>query len=58
MTSAIVHASKILPLNKIEDEQKEAALDLIYDRRSVENQRGTGLPGGAWTTRTTTRSRG
>ncbi|MEM9166126.1 MAG: methionine synthase [Planctomycetota bacterium] len=33
MTSAIVHASKILPLNKIEDEHKQAALDLIYDRR-------------------------
>ena len=33
MTSAIVHASKILPLNKIEQEHKQAALDLIYDRR-------------------------
>ncbi len=34
MTSAIVHASKILPLNKIEDAHKQAALDLIYDRRA------------------------
>jgi 5-methyltetrahydrofolate--homocysteine methyltransferase len=47
MTSAIVHASKILPLNKIDDQQMAAALDLIYDRRSVENG-GTGLPEG-WT---------
>ncbi len=34
MTSAIVHASKILPLNKIDPEHRQAALDLIYDRRS------------------------
>jgi 5-methyltetrahydrofolate--homocysteine methyltransferase len=33
MTSAIVHASKILPLNKIDPEHQRAALDLIYDRR-------------------------
>lgn len=33
LTSAIVHASKILPRNKIEDAAWEAALDLIYDRR-------------------------
>ena len=45
MTSAIVHASKILPLNKIEDEHKKAALDLIYDRRAESNG-GTGLPAG------------
>lgn len=32
--SAIVNASKILPMNKIEDEQRETALDLVYDRRS------------------------
>lgn len=35
LTSAIVHASKILPLNKIEDAQRDAALDLIYDRREA-----------------------
>jgi 5-methyltetrahydrofolate--homocysteine methyltransferase len=33
LTSAIVHASKILPMAKIPDEQREVALDLIYDRR-------------------------
>ncbi len=45
LTSAIVHASKILPLNRIEDEHKQAALDLIYDRRH-ESRGGTGLPPG------------
>lgn len=45
MTSAIVHASKILPLNKIEPAQMAAALDLIYDRRDV-SVGGTGLPEG------------
>nr|WP_269440696.1 methionine synthase [Micromonospora tarapacensis] len=34
LTSAIVHASKILPMSKIPDEQRTVALDLIYDRRS------------------------
>ncbi|HEV2295038.1 MAG TPA: methionine synthase [Tepidisphaeraceae bacterium] len=33
LTGAIVHASKILPKNRISDEQWNAALDLIYDRR-------------------------
>jgi 5-methyltetrahydrofolate--homocysteine methyltransferase len=33
LDSAIVHASKILPMSKIEDEQREVALDLVYDRR-------------------------
>jgi 5-methyltetrahydrofolate--homocysteine methyltransferase len=33
LTSAIVHASKILPKNRIPQEQWDAALDLIYDRR-------------------------
>ena len=33
LTAAIVHASKILPRNKIDDEKWNAALDLIYDRR-------------------------
>jgi 5-methyltetrahydrofolate--homocysteine methyltransferase len=33
LTSAIVHASKILPMNRIPDEQREVALDMIYDRR-------------------------
>lgn len=33
LTSAIVHASKILPMSKIPDEQRDVALDLVYDRR-------------------------
>ena len=33
LTGAIVHASKILPQNRIPAEQWTAALDLIYDRR-------------------------
>jgi len=34
LTSAILHFSKILPRNKIPDDQWAAALDLIYDKRS------------------------
>ncbi|MEC9374655.1 MAG: methionine synthase, partial [Planctomycetota bacterium] len=34
LTSAIVHASKILPKNRIDEERWKAALDLIYDRRT------------------------
>ncbi|GGM51425.1 methionine synthase [Dactylosporangium sucinum] len=34
LTSAIVHASKILPMNKIPEEQRSVALDLVYDRRA------------------------
>jgi len=33
LTAAIVHASKILPKNKISEEHWNAALDLVYDRR-------------------------
>jgi 5-methyltetrahydrofolate--homocysteine methyltransferase len=33
LTSAIVHASKILPMNRIPEEQRDVALDLVYDRR-------------------------
>jgi 5-methyltetrahydrofolate--homocysteine methyltransferase len=33
LTSAILHFSKILPKNKIEQTHWDAALDLIYDRR-------------------------
>jgi 5-methyltetrahydrofolate--homocysteine methyltransferase len=33
LTSAIVHASKILPMSKIPEEQRQVALDLVYDRR-------------------------
>ncbi|GFE06407.1 methionine synthase [Streptomyces caniferus] len=34
LDSAIVHASKILPIARLEEEQVEVALDLIHDRRS------------------------
>ena len=33
LDSAIVHPSKITPMARIDDRQKEVALDLIYDRR-------------------------
>ncbi|MGN6687516.1 MAG: methionine synthase [Actinomycetales bacterium] len=33
LDSAIVHASKILPMARIPAEQREVALDLVYDRR-------------------------
>ena len=33
LDSAIVHAGKIVPLNRIPDEQRQVCLDLIYDRR-------------------------
>jgi 5-methyltetrahydrofolate--homocysteine methyltransferase len=35
MTSAIVHASKILPMSKIPEEQRQVALDMVYDRRAA-----------------------
>ncbi|MGR3932624.1 methionine synthase [Streptomyces sp. BRA346] len=34
LDSAIVHASKILPIARFDEEQVTAALDLIYDRRA------------------------
>src|SRR5579859_1035726 len=33
LDSAIVHAARIMPIARIPDEQLQAALDLIYDRR-------------------------
>ncbi len=33
LDSAIVHASKILPMARIPEEQRSVALDLVYDRR-------------------------
>ncbi|MHB1213174.1 MAG: methionine synthase, partial [Candidatus Nanopelagicales bacterium] len=36
LDSAIVHASKILPMSKIPDEQRHVALDLVYDRRTYD----------------------
>jgi 5-methyltetrahydrofolate--homocysteine methyltransferase len=40
LTSAIVHASKIIPVSRIPDEQRDTALNLIYDRRTF-NDDGT-----------------
>ncbi|AGP59087.1 methionine synthase [Streptomyces rapamycinicus] len=34
LDSAIVHASKILPIARFEEEQVRTALDLVYDRRA------------------------
>ncbi|MGW6862171.1 methionine synthase [Streptomyces xanthophaeus] len=34
LDSAIVHASKILPIARLDEEQVQVALDLIYDRRA------------------------
>jgi 5-methyltetrahydrofolate--homocysteine methyltransferase len=36
LDAAIVHAARIMPLHKIDERQREAALDLIYDRRDPE----------------------
>jgi 5-methyltetrahydrofolate--homocysteine methyltransferase len=33
LDSAIVHAAKILPMSRIPEEQRQVALDLVYDRR-------------------------
>jgi 5-methyltetrahydrofolate--homocysteine methyltransferase len=33
LDAAIVHAARILPLNKIDERAKEVCLDLVYDRR-------------------------
>jgi 5-methyltetrahydrofolate--homocysteine methyltransferase len=40
LTSAILHFSKILPENRIPQEQWAAALDLIYDRRNKDGVQG------------------
>ncbi|OAV78543.1 methionine synthase [Dietzia sp. 111N12-1] len=33
LDTAIAHSSKILPMSKIDERQREVALDLVYDRR-------------------------
>ena len=38
LDSAIVHPSKITPLVRIEERQREVALDLIYDRRKYDGE--------------------
>ncbi|WP_285760341.1 methionine synthase [Nocardiopsis ansamitocini] len=36
LTSAIVHAAKILPMNRIPEDQRQVALDMVYDRRTAD----------------------
>jgi 5-methyltetrahydrofolate--homocysteine methyltransferase len=50
MNSAIVNASKILPLNRFDEREIEVALDLIYDRRKFEGDVCTYDPLGEFTT--------
>lgn len=33
LDTAIAHSSKIVPMNRIEEKQREVALDMVYDRR-------------------------
>ncbi|QRY64132.1 methionine synthase [Gordonia sp. PDNC005] len=40
LDTAIVHASKILPMARIPDEQRETALDLVYNRRREQGTDG------------------
>ena len=37
LDSAIVHASKIRPLNRLPDDQREVCLDLVHDRRRFDS---------------------
>jgi 5-methyltetrahydrofolate--homocysteine methyltransferase len=41
LDSAIVHPSKITPMARINDRQREVALDLIYDRRQYDGDQCT-----------------
>ncbi|MSX66338.1 MAG: methionine synthase, partial [Actinobacteria bacterium] len=41
LDSAIVHPSKIMPMARIPERQKEVALDLIYDRRTFDGEQCT-----------------
>ncbi len=50
MNSAIVNASKILPLNRFNEREIEVALDLIYDRRKFEGEICVYDPLGEFTT--------
>ncbi|WP_295641884.1 methionine synthase [uncultured Corynebacterium sp.] len=34
LDTAIAHSSKILPMNRIDEEQRKVALDMVYDRRT------------------------
>ena len=37
LDSAIVHAAKIIPMARIPEEQREVALDMVYDRRAADD---------------------
>ncbi len=50
MNSAIVNASKILPLNRFNEHEIDVALDLIYDRRKFDGDIVTYDPLGEFTT--------
>ncbi|MBA3633056.1 MAG: methionine synthase [Acidobacteria bacterium] len=50
MNSAIVNASKILPLNRFNEHEVEVALDLIYDKRKFAGDVCTYDPLGEFTT--------
>ncbi len=50
MNSAIVNASKILPLNRFNEHEIDVALELIYDRRKFEGDICTYDPLGEFTT--------
>ncbi|MSW40434.1 MAG: methionine synthase, partial [Actinobacteria bacterium] len=41
LSSAIVHPSKIMPMTRIPERQREVALDLIYDRRVYDGENCT-----------------
>jgi 5-methyltetrahydrofolate--homocysteine methyltransferase len=50
LDAAIVNASKIIPLNRIEDRQREVARQLIYDERKFDGEICTYDPLGEFTT--------
>ena len=50
LDSAIVHASKILPLSKIDDSHQKICMDLIYDKREFDGDICTYDPLGELTT--------
>ena len=41
LDSAIVHPSKITPMSRIDERQRQVALDLIYDRRTFDGEECT-----------------
>jgi 5-methyltetrahydrofolate--homocysteine methyltransferase len=50
LDAAIVNASKIVPLNRITERERDVARDLIYDRRKFDNDICTYDPLGEFTT--------